>query len=409
MAFLRSSREELLLHCTRTSEVLASSLDYRETLRNVTKWLTPILGHWLIIDLYDPVFDVVRRISVSHVDPGKKSIAYDFQRVPPTQSKDVRIGPRHIIASGQPEIDNKITPKKLREMGASEHQIELAQKLGAKSVLCVPLLARSKPLGVLTWVSSDPHRQHDKTDLEFAMEMGRIAAAHIDNSQLYWEVRRGLEMRDHILRIIAHDLRNPLSAIKLNADLLKRKKEQSRVSSPVVNRVSQSLHSASDRMNELIQDVTSFRDIPRTTETTLELVPTDFDDLVERSVRFLRPLCQKRKIEIKTELNTQTEFLLDEDKLQSAISLLVENTLFSVLPGSSIKVSTSQKGHTIVLDIYAKGELTEPLSSETGLITAREVFDKHGGRLNIERNEKHITFQMELPSDLKLSATKRAA
>jgi GAF domain-containing protein len=409
MSFLRSSREELLLHCTKTSEVLASSLDYRETLRNVTKWLTPVLGHWLVIDLYDPVFDVVRRISVTHVDPAKKSIANEFQRVPPTERKDVRMGPRHIIATGQPEVDRDITSSKVRDMGASDRQIELVQKLGAASVLCVPLCARNRTLGVLSWVSSDPQRQHDKNDVEFAMEMARIAAAHIDNSRLYWEVRRGLEMRDHILRIIAHDLRNPLSAIKLNADLLKRKKNQSGVSSPVVNRVSQSLHSASDRMNELIQDVISFRETPRTTEASLELTPTDFDDLVERSVQFLRPLSQRRKIEIKTQFNTQTEFLLDEDKLQTAVSLLMENTLFSVLPGSSITVFTSQEDHTIILRIVAKGAMTEPLSSEAGLNTAREVFDMHGGVLNIDRNEQHVTFKMEIPADLKLSTSNRAA
>jgi signal transduction histidine kinase len=294
-------------------------------------------------------------------------------------------------------------------MGGNPRQIELVQKLGAHSILSVPLRAQGRTFGVLTWVSADIKRQYGQTDLHFAMEFGNIAAAHIENSRLFWEVRRGLEMRDHILRIIAHDLRNPLSTIKLNADLLKRKKEQAGVSAPLVSRVAQSIHSASDRMNELIQDVVSFRETPRTTQSSLDLTPTDFDDLVERSVNFLYPLSKKRNVDIKTRLNTKTEYLLDEDKLQTAISLLLENIIFSSLPESSILVSTSQSGHTIFLDVFAKGNIVDPPVGEGGIQIGREVFEMHGGILQFERNEGHVTFKMELPSNLTLSTAHPAA
>jgi signal transduction histidine kinase len=372
----------------------------------VGQWLIPILGHWLIIDLYDPVFDIVRRISVIHVDPSKASIVSEFQRLPPNQHVDIPMGPRRVMKDGRPEFVDHITASKLRDMGASARQIELVQKLGAHSFLCVPIRAQNRTLGVLTWMSSDTNRQYAKNDVPFAVEIGNIAAAHIENSRLFWEVRRGLEMRDHILRMIAHDLRNPLSAIKLNADLLKRKKDQSGVGAPLASRVARSLHSASDRMNELIQDVVSFRETPRATETSLDLTPTDFDDLVERSVNFLYPLSERRKVDIHTNLGTKTEFLLDENKLQSAISLLLENIIFTALPQSSIWITTSQKEHTILLDVFVKGNVVDPPVGGAGIQTGLEIFENHGGTLQFERNEGHFTFKIELPSNLKLSSLK---
>jgi signal transduction histidine kinase len=409
MAFLRASREELLLHCTKTGEVLASSLDYRKTLAHVAQWLTPILGHWFVIDLYDPLFDALRRISITHVDPAKKAIADELQRRPPPDYKDAPKGPRHVLTTGKPEIDSNITDEDLHLVIPEARQIELIKSLGIHSVLSIPLKAKDRLLGTLTWVSSDIQRQHGERDIPFATEIASIAAAHIENARLYWEVWRGLEMRDHILRIVSHDLRNPLSAIKLSADLLNRKKEQEGVNTPLVQKVTRSLESASDRMNELIQDVISFRELPRSMESPIELERVDFDELLKRSVNFIAPLCERRKIKLEMRLNTQTEILLDGDKIQTAVSLLLENMIFSVLSGSSIRISTAQKNNSVYMEVIAQGKMAEPISVETGLRTANEIFERQKGKFEIERNEQHIGFKVELPSNLTVSTSGQAA
>ena len=54
----------------------------------------------------------------------------------------------------------------------------------------------------------------------FAEQLAQRAAYAVDNAQLYAIARRALQARDNVLGIVAHDLRNPLGTILLQASLL---------------------------------------------------------------------------------------------------------------------------------------------------------------------------------------------
>jgi hypothetical protein len=86
--------------------------------------------------------------------------------------------------------------------------------------------------------------------------------------------------------------------------------------------------------------------------------------------------------------------------------LLLENIIFTALPQSSIWITTSQKEHTILLDVFVKGNIVDPPVGGAGIQTGLEIFENHGGTLQFERNEGHFTFKIELPSNLKLSSLK---
>ena len=55
--------------------------------------------------------------------------------------------------------------------------------------MAVPLVARNRVLGVITWVAGDQGRRFDEQDLAFAEDLARRAAVAIDNAQLHTELR----------------------------------------------------------------------------------------------------------------------------------------------------------------------------------------------------------------------------
>ena len=86
----------------------------------------------------------------------------------------------------------------------------VAPGLVATSAVIVPLIARGDTLGTLTLVSE--HREHafSAFDLAFIEELGRRLASGIDNAQLYSAAQHAIRMREDVLAIVSHDLRNPL-------------------------------------------------------------------------------------------------------------------------------------------------------------------------------------------------------
>ena len=54
-----------------------------------------------------------------------------------------------------------------------------------------------------------------------ARELAQRAALAVDNARLYRAAQRAIQVRDEVLGIVAHDLRNPLSMILMEARLLR--------------------------------------------------------------------------------------------------------------------------------------------------------------------------------------------
>ncbi|HZC29364.1 MAG TPA: ATP-binding protein, partial [Gaiellaceae bacterium] len=70
--------------------------------------------------------------------------------------------------------------------------IEILRHLGLKSSMCVPLVARGRVLGAITFISDDPGRRYDISDLALAEDVAQRAAVAVDNALL---LRRSEETR----------------------------------------------------------------------------------------------------------------------------------------------------------------------------------------------------------------------
>lgn len=170
------------------SRVLASSLDYEATLRQVARLAVPELADWCALDTVGEDGSL-KRLAVAHSDPAKELFASELAaRYPP--DPDATMGPLHVARTGEPELVPELTDEMIEAAAQDDEHLAMLRELGFTSYLCVPLHTRREVAGVLTFVSAESGRHYDETDLALAEELARRAAVAIENARLYGEARR---------------------------------------------------------------------------------------------------------------------------------------------------------------------------------------------------------------------------
>ncbi|MCW3067919.1 MAG: domain S-box protein [Solirubrobacterales bacterium] len=169
----------------RASRVLASSLDYQQTLRNVAGLAVPQVADWCAVDLFDAVGERVR-VAVAHVDPAKLQMAERLRAFEP-EELDPDQGLGLVLRTGEPLLYKEIPDELLVEAAVDEEHLGLLRAVGMRSVLVVPMAVRSRTIGALTMVSAESGRTFDQSDVELAERIAEVAALAVENARLYSE------------------------------------------------------------------------------------------------------------------------------------------------------------------------------------------------------------------------------
>jgi serine phosphatase RsbU (regulator of sigma subunit) len=90
-----------------------------------------------------------------------------------------------VIRTAETMFVPEVTDAMITEGVEDPEQAEAIRQLHLRSVIVVPLVARGRVLGVMTWVMAESERRYDATDVPFAEDMAQRAAVAIDNAQLY--------------------------------------------------------------------------------------------------------------------------------------------------------------------------------------------------------------------------------
>jgi signal transduction histidine kinase len=193
---------------------LGSSLDYLQTLSRAAHAATPILGETCIIDAC--VDGGVREVTVADVDPELEDLARVMrQRYPPLYESHPL---EEVRRTGRPLLLPELDDLALTRMTVDEEHRRIIGRLGWRSMLFIPIVARDELLGVLT--CSSRTRSFGNEDLALAIELAHRAALAIDNALLYRRAQQATRSRDEVLGIVSHDLRSALNTINLCAGAL---------------------------------------------------------------------------------------------------------------------------------------------------------------------------------------------
>ncbi|HEU4697890.1 MAG TPA: PAS domain-containing protein [Gemmatimonadales bacterium] len=200
------------------SRVLASSLDYETTLASVADLAVPRIADWCTIDIVDEG-GTPRRLVVSHPDPAKVELAWELARRFPEDPATAG-GPYAVIRSGRAELVSVITPELIRAMPHDPAYVRMVRELGLVSYMAVPLEARGRVLGAITFIAAESGRHFGAEDLALAEDLARRAALAVDNARLYREAQAAVRQQSVTLAMLDATLHSaPVGLCYLDRDL----------------------------------------------------------------------------------------------------------------------------------------------------------------------------------------------
>ena len=169
--------------------LMAASIEgYEETLAGVARLLVPQIADWCSIDMLEPDGSI-RQLAVAHVDPEKVKLGEELRRRYPPDPAAATGLPR-VLRTGQPEMLAEIPESPPEQSALDPEFLEIVERLGLRSAMVVPMIARGRTLGAITLVTAESGRRYDDSDLVFAQEVARRAALAVDNARLLQEIRR---------------------------------------------------------------------------------------------------------------------------------------------------------------------------------------------------------------------------
>jgi PAS domain S-box-containing protein len=164
-------------------QLLASSLDYEQTLERVARMIVPRLADWCGIDAVDEHGDV-QSVVVAHADPTKVEMAHELRRRYPPDM-DAQTGLAAILRGGGAELYSEIPDEMLVAAASDDEHLRLIRALGMRSAMAVPMRIAGVTLGAITLVAAESGRRFHEADLAFAEDLALRAATAIQNARLY--------------------------------------------------------------------------------------------------------------------------------------------------------------------------------------------------------------------------------
>jgi signal transduction histidine kinase len=209
---------------------------------------------------------------------------------------------------------------------------------------------------------------------------------------------------------LAHEIKNPLSTIRLNMELLA--EEFGDPENPRDRRVLAKVavvQRECQRLQDLLDDFLNFAKVRR-----LKLEPINLNHVVGEMLRFFAPKAKESRIEVIDYLAADLPtVLLDREAFSGALLNLVINAQQAMPDGGQLVVRTSAQGRWVALDLIDTGcgmdentrdhafeafYSTKPGGSGLGLPTTRKIIEAHGGEITLQSERGHGTqFTVKFP------------
>ena len=205
--------------------LFAESLDQTSTLVALTKLALPTLGAWCIVDILDEGTSI-RRLGIYHPDPEMQKLAGELEATWVPAPDDPFGAPAMVRDPRSVAITEDIEAALARTAHSAEN-LRILRQLGIGSLLTVPLVARGRLLGAITFVGAQRGSAYSLEDVRLAEDLAARGALALDNAQVHdlaLVLKRSAETANRaktaFLAAMSHELRTPLNAIGGFIDLV---------------------------------------------------------------------------------------------------------------------------------------------------------------------------------------------
>jgi len=381
------------------SALLATTLDYEATLRNLARLAVPELGDWCVIDMLDEQAQM-RRVAVAHVEPAKESLAWELERRYPMRPDDA-YSPARVAHTGRAELLPEVSEAILAEAAHDVAHLDLLRQLGLASSMSVPLIARGRTLGSLTVAISRPGRHYTREDLAFTEEVAARAALAVDNARLYREAQETSRLKDEFLATLSHELRTPLTSVLAWMWMLRR----GRLDGSAVERARDTMEKS---MRSLLRIIDDLLDVSRAIrgQLRLDVRPIGLGPVIQAAVDAVRPAASAKDIRLRTTIDSDAGLVQgDPSRLQQVVWNLLNNAIKFAPAGGRVHVRLERGDSAAIVTVCDSGPGIPPEflphaferfrqadASATraqgglglGLDIVRHLIELHGGTVKVE-------------------------
>jgi signal transduction histidine kinase len=368
----------------------------------------PALAHWAKILVYDG--KRVTSMAEAYLRPIEGGVKDAIREATPIDLE----GPgffAHAMREQQTLFLPEVTPEIAKEYGVEGRYYAALAALPLRSVIAAPFVVRGELTGALMLASiGTPFGQ---TDLRFAERYALRVSVMLENARLYQKSCDAIGVRDEFLSLAAHELRTPITSLRLFAQQLAQKAPQM-TSSAVIGLSNRILRQA-ERLERMADRLLDTSEIGRG-RPSIDRAETDLGQIVEDVTHAFDDTALRAGSELTLSIRGPVVGRWDPIRLEQIVANLLDNAI-KFGDGKPIRVELESAGEKARLSIRDEGggisREDEPHVFERywrasehrsvgglglGLYVVKEMTEAHGGSVTLERNSTGgSTFVLELP------------
>lgn len=248
----------------------------------------------------------------------------------------------------------------------------------------------------------------------FAGEINRLAENLETNLARRRELEKTLTQSEKLAALgrvaagVAHEIRNPLAAIKLKIQLAERSIAGGQIDRAKLEKTFAVLDEEIRRLDRL---VSKMLDAGKTAK--LNFAPLAPNELLRARIAFFGERAAAQNVRVVTEFSGEAaEIRADAEKLTQIFDNLLLNALEAMPAGGTLRVASANEAEKVVFQFSDSGAgisaaekdrifepfyTTKDAGNGLGLAIAREIVEAHGGKLFAAEAETGARFVLELP------------
>jgi signal transduction histidine kinase/CheY-like chemotaxis protein len=408
----RKRAEEALTFLANASTNLAALVDRESALQQAARLPIPFLADWCVVYVVDGKGGIDYHAH-AHINPEQERMLGEMLTKFPLDW-DSNTATVRALRTGKPQLMEDLPEPLLSSFTQSQEHRSMVDELSPHAVISVPLKIRERTIGVVGLVACDPKRRYSQREVALAESLAQRVAVAVDNARLFHAVKEASRHKDEFLAMLAHELRNPLAAIRYAVELgLMAPQSAPGEMFGIIDR-------QTGNLAHLIDDLLDVSRISRD-KITLRRENSDLATLVNGAAATIRPLLEEKQHELKLELPEQPVVLyVDPTRAEQILANLLTNAAKYTKNGGHITIRARTEGRDAlievhdtgiglprdllsrVFDLFAQADRTLDRSEGglgIGLTVARKLAEMHGGTISADSPGlgQGSTFTVHLP------------
>ncbi|MGE6757199.1 GAF domain-containing protein [Corallococcus interemptor] len=379
---------------------LATSLDWRTTVRNVAELVVAQLADYCLVDMLGEDGQHLERVERrARNDRLQAQLEKSMPYAPQPGAQTLL---RKVLETGRAELVTEVDASAMQAFAVDDAHREVLEGLQPRSVMVVPLMARGRTLGIVSAATCSPTRRFSTRDLSQLEDLAWRAALAVDNARLYRQAEQAVAARDEFVAVATHELRTPLSALHLQLSSLQRTVDK--LASEESERLGQGLQGALRQADRLTRLVAHLFDVARlgTGQMALELGAVELSSLVHALVARMEEALATAGCVAVVHADAPVVALADRPRVEQVLMNLLTNAM-KYAPGLPVELYVEREGDTAVIAVRdwgpgipqeARERVFERFARNTGeharaslglgLYISRQLARAHGGDLFVE-------------------------